>query len=59
MDPNLSFEDPIRVAVVGPLDFIQGVQWDLNKRSSRKFELFQWRVGESAWPANTDGFVFL
>jgi hypothetical protein len=58
MDPNLSFEEPIRVAVVGPLDFIQGVQWDLNKRSTRKFELFQWRIGESSWSANTDGFVF-
>ena len=55
---NFSFEDAIRVAVLGPLEFIKGVQWEINKRSTRKVELFQWRAGEQAPPLQIQGFLY-
>ncbi len=39
-------ETPLRVAVLGPLDFIKGTQWELNKKSLKKFELYQIKVAD-------------
>lgn len=55
---NLSFEEAIRVAAIGPLEFIKGVQWEINKASNRKIELFQWRIGEQPIPAHVNAVVY-
>lgn len=55
---NLSFEEAIRVAAIGPLDFIKGVQWEINKTSGKKIELFQWRLNEQSFPTQVQALVY-
>lgn len=55
---NVSFEEAVRVAAIGPLEFIKGVQWEINKTSNRKIELFQWRVGEQPFPSHVNALIF-
>ncbi len=55
---SFSFEEAFRVAVIGPLEFIKGVQWEINKRTSKKIELFQLRLGEGAVPTQLNGVLY-
>src|SRR5438552_859886 len=58
MEGNFSFDEPTRVAVIGPIEFIRNVQFEINKIASKKIELFQWRIAENPLPAQAEGLLY-